>query len=103
MAQNILSPGYENSTTVRNAYSNYTVYLAQFHQGLQCKNVYLNYIPNLYPLHTQCIPTCILDFMGKLLGTFLVRTLLLCTCICILSSYSKNTQKYVAKYSKSRV
>ena len=33
MAQNILSPGNEGSTTVRNAYSNYTVYLAPFHQG----------------------------------------------------------------------
>ena len=56
MSQNILSPGYDNSTTVRNAYSNYTVYLAPSHPGMHCEKVYLNYIPNLYPLHTQCIP-----------------------------------------------
>ena len=48
MSQNILSPGYEGSTTVRNAYSNYTVYLAPSHPGMHCEKVYLNCIPYSY-------------------------------------------------------
>ena len=48
MSQNILSPGYEGSTTVRNTYSNYTVYLAPSHPGMHCEKVYLNCIPYSY-------------------------------------------------------